>query len=208
MKSLILFSLLCSLWTLNAQAKINGATDSEINAGLQLGLNIANANTSPTLSTDPRVGLMVGGNIEVRLSQFLFIRPEMMYVQKGASMSATGIDTTLKFDYLEFPLLLKARFGAEAFRPVLFAGPSFAFRVNSSMDTKIGSAAPASFTTNAESVDIAIDFGGGAEYWFQKSTAAFLTMRYSLGLTNVLNLAGQTWRSTGLQLIAGFEFGF
>ena len=200
--------LILALFSPAAQAKVRGAADTEVNAGLQLGLNIANANTTPSLATDPRIGLMIGGNVEVRLSQYLFIRPEMMYVQKGASLSATGIDTTLKFDYLEFPLLLKARFGSEEFRPVLFAGPNFGFRVNSSLDTKIGAATPSSFTTNAESMDIAIDFGGGAEYWFRKNTAAMLTMRYSVGLTNVINLAGQTWRSTGLQIVSGVEFGF
>ncbi|MBI3543692.1 MAG: PorT family protein [Deltaproteobacteria bacterium] len=184
----------------------------DFNAGLQLGLNIANANTTPAMATDPRVGLMVGANLDIELYDFLRLKPEMMYVQKGASTSLTGIDATRRFDYFEVPLLLEVKLGREAVRPFAFAGPNFGFKVNSAIDTRIGNASPTTFNTDAEPLDVCLDFGGGVEYWYSKASAVVFQVRYSYGLTNVVTNpppgATQVWRSTGVQLLAGVEFAF
>lgn len=174
--------------------------------GLQFGLNFSDASTTPDLATDTRTGLIVGGNLEFHITEILFLQPEVNYVQKGASNTSFGTETTVKYDYMTFPLLAKAKFDAGKTKPYFIAGPNLGIKVNSEVETIRGSRS-SRFTTDAETVDFAFDFGGGVEHWFSSKYALFLSVRYSYGFTNVVrNSPISAWHNTGVQLFGGVEF--
>ncbi len=105
-----------------------------LSVGVLGGLNLANATTSPSLSTTTRTGMIVGGSIEFGLAPMLSVQPEVLYIQKGAKYSmiflGQTIDATFKFDYVEVPILIKAKLPVGPLKPYVFVGPNIGFSVN------------------------------------------------------------------------------
>jgi hypothetical protein len=185
-----------------------GAARAEYRFGGQAGVNLANASANNSLmqsvNLNTRTGLGIGVFADIALDKTFFFSPEFMYMQKGAGITTT---VTNKLDYLEFPLLIKAKFGDDQFKPMLFAGPNIGFRVNAKQDNGSGTSVDISRIT--EAVDFGLDMGGGAEYLLEKNGIGLqVTVRYSLGLTNVdsSGVPNVTWRNRGVQILAGVSF--
>src|SRR5215207_1330104 len=91
--------------------------------GISAGANLASMTEAD--DTDSRTGLLIGGHVNVRLNNAFSFQPELYYSQKGLKASDSGVDVTLKNDYVEIPLL--ARWSAPmsgSIRPFVLAGPS------------------------------------------------------------------------------------
>ena len=180
--------------------------------GFQAGLNFANASTSPaSISTSSRTGVMVGAQIEIGLSNILSIQTELFYIQKGAefniSSGGTSTTATWKFDYVEVPVLLKARFGSAKFKPFIFAGPNFGVTTKAEGEVKVGSESQTvDLKDQIESSDITLDFGAGVEYQVSSTTTLIGSIRYSLGLNDIDKDNTASWKSTGVQLVVGAKF--
>jgi hypothetical protein len=191
-----------------ALATAGNARASDLRLGGQAGVNLANASANNSLSQsvnlNTRTGLGIGAFADIALDKMFSFSPEFMYMQKGAGLNATVTD---KLDYLEFPLLIKAKFGDDMFKPMLFAGPNLGFRVNAKQDN--GSGTSVDISSIVEPIDFGLDFGGGAEYLLEKNGIGLqVTVRYSLGLTNVdkSGVPNVTWRNRGVQILAGVSF--
>jgi hypothetical protein len=188
------------------------------------GVNFANARTEGfSLSTSNRTGLMVGGFLEVPISDIVFIQPEILYIQKGLKIGPvviTGNDPTplgttdlvYSFDYIEIPILLKTRFGGTEIKPFLFAGPNIGFNLSANKQVvgvdvqSQGMIITENVKDQTESIDFAIDLGGGAEYQMMSKLALFVDARYSMGLTNIsknTQSSSTAIKSTGIQFLLG-----
>ena len=165
--------------------------------GLQGGVNFANVSAPTNISTSSVTGLMIGMNVEMRLTDDIAIQPELMYVQRGIKYTdISGAAVTAHYDALEIPVLLKIKF-LEGVRPYVFAGPVAI--VNISRGISVGSGST-TVSFNPRSTDFAFDFGAGVEFGF-----VFVNLRYSLGISD-LNENSASWHSRGIQLLAGVEF--
>ncbi len=101
----------------------------DVRFGIKGGANIANVNgnfTDELADWKSTVGFCAGIFLELNLGRVLTIQPEALYTVKGAD-SGTG---KLKFDYIEFPILLKVRIPISSVHPFVFAGPAFGFNLN------------------------------------------------------------------------------
>ncbi len=128
-----------------------------------------------SVSADSRTGFVGGVFANLGLGEMWFIQPEVLYAAKGASFEGE----TLAVDYLEVPVLFGAAFpiSNSALKPMLFAGPSVAFKLScddSGFDC----------SDDVKSVDFGLVFGGGIQYALENLTL-FLDARYDLGLTDV-----------------------
>lgn len=187
-----------------------------LSLGLQAGVNFANSSTDPDLSLSSKTGMMVGGFVEVPLSPVIYITGEVFYIQKGAELSLLGFDSKFKLDYLEIPILLKAKFDAQGFTPFVFAGPNFGINVSSEIEASYGGfGGSADIKDWVESLDMAIDFGAGGEIPVAPTTSLVVSIRYSLGLTDAFkepadpdfsDFSNMTWKNTGVQLVVGVRF--
>jgi hypothetical protein len=188
-----------------------------INLGFQGGINLANAKITPDISTSTRTGFMGGAVLEVEFSDIFSVQPEVLYIQKGAkysdvmpvpSVGDVPFDATFKFDYIEIPVLLKATFGSSSFRPFVFAGPNVGFKMKSELEIEaMGQAATQDLKDETESIDFAIDFGAGGEFKIAKVTTVFASVRYSLGLTDVIKDPDASAKTTGIQIMVGAMWG-
>ena len=90
--------------------------------------------------TRARSGLMAGGQVEVRLGPSLWIRPALVFVQKGGRQGFDDSQTVLQTDYLELPLLLGLSGNKQLVRPEVYAGPYLAARVGCAVRSTVAGA--------------------------------------------------------------------
>jgi outer membrane protein with beta-barrel domain len=176
-----------------------------IRLGVDAGLNFANQ----SFSNDPiypkrfRTGVMIGGLAEIGISDLWYLQLEPRYIQKG--MKETGIiitgndptplgttDLVYKFDYLEIPVLLKARLGGGHFKPLVFAGPNIGFLISAKRGEAIYDFQQSRITQQDidvafghNTVDLSIDLGAGGEYEISSTVSLLANVRYSMGLSDL-----------------------
>lgn len=141
----------------------------DVRFGLKAGGNVANinGNFSEALGNwKSNVGFCAGIFLELNIGRILTIQPEALYTVKGAD---TG-EGKLKFDYIEFPILLKVRIPISSVHPFVFAGPAFGFNLK---------AAIAGIKINdMPKSDYSAVFGGG----LQLGRTIHIDVRYTMGL--------------------------
>jgi opacity protein-like surface antigen len=184
-----------------------------MSVGIQGGLNLANLSFDPSMTPSPstRTAFGFGGVLEIGVNEMFFIQPELLYLSGGAKWEYTGGTTTMKFDVLSVPVLVKAKFDAGQMKPYVFAGPEVGFKLKAEQEVAptSGTATTTDMKDNTESMNLSIDFGAGAEYNLDAKTALYLDGRYSLGMTNLDKTANSTQKvkTTGIQFFVGVKFG-
>jgi hypothetical protein len=173
-------------------AAASAAVAQDIEFGIKGGGSLAELSGSDDAVDDSvsksRKGFVAGAYLAFPLGDTVSLQPEALFTQKGQSFDFTDldVDTTLKLDYVEVPLLIKARFGGDGIRPYLFAGPYVGFRIKAEV---VVDAEDAGSTTNdLEDETKGTDYGivGGAGLEFPAGSGAFLLeARYARGLTSI-----------------------
>ena len=141
----------------------------DVRFGIKGGANIANVNgnfSDALADWKSTVGFCAGIFLELNLGRVLTIQPEALYTVKGAD-SGTG---KLKFDYIEFPILLKVRIPISSVHPFVFAGPAFGFILKAVVDGIEINDVPKS--------DYGAVLGGG----LQLGRSIHVDVRYTMGL--------------------------
>lgn len=89
---------------------------------------------------DVKNGVYIGIFTRHRIAENFMIQPEFNYSSKGATrrivINNNQLDFSVKFDYLEFPVILKYNFGSnysDKVKPELFFGGFGAFHLRSSV---------------------------------------------------------------------------
>ncbi|MEO7425348.1 MAG: porin family protein [Fibrobacteria bacterium] len=170
------------------------------------GMNFANADVEDHSKTDGRQGLALGAQAEFGVTSPFSVVVEPMYVQKGAEFEVIGVTTKGEFDYVEIPLLLKAKFGAMKAHAFVFAGPSL--DINVSTKGAFGSIS-GDFEDESESVVYSGQVGGGAAFQILPYVYLSGDVRYSMGFSDALdNSVGDidSWKSRDIRVMLGFLF--
>ncbi len=176
-----------------------------VSFGVQGGLSFANASLGSSSVSGNRTGFTAGAFAQTALLPgFLYLQPELNFVQKGAENSQFGALATSRLNYIEVPVLVKVRFIIPKIRPFGFAGPSAAYLLSSSTE----GAGVASNVERFNRIDLSAVIGAG--FGFQLSDAIdspemTVSVRYSTGLNNIDSTGGQ-WKSNFLGVVAGVQF--
>lgn len=155
-----------------------------------VGLSIANIRGADKDNLAPgrtsRTGFVVGAVFDIPVGGIVSIRPEFLYVQKGAKFEELGAKATIKADYVEIPALIVVAVPVSgSVVPEFFAGPQVSFQVN----CKVSGNLPTLPTVSTSCSDAGIDltstvwgliFGAGVQ------VAGFVgSVQYDLGLTTL-----------------------
>jgi len=193
------------IWLLLGAASTQGQTDAKPNAGLRIGVNSSFLEVSGS-GTSSRVGFVGGGQVALPVGDFS-VELDALYSQKGFK-KATNEDFTnweAKFDYLDFPLMLRYDLAMDGNAEPFFYG-GFLGGILLSAKHKADE-------TDLQWVDVkdklptmnwGLVFGIGLEY-----LGAFVDLRYNHGLTN-LNDEFPTMaeiHDRTLQLMIGYAWG-
>lgn len=156
-----------------------------LNLGVKGGVNIATQQISGGGSgpgPQSRIGV-VAGVFETLppLFSWLDVQAEALYAQKGTKVTVTGITTTEAIDYLEVPVLARAKKMVGHWKFYAAAGPSTAFRLRARTRTSFsGSTEEIDIGSQVESIDFGVAMGGGVE-----RGRLVIDARYTLGLSDI-----------------------
>ncbi len=182
---------------------------SPVRFGVDAGMNIANQSSSYgdyVWMEDWRVGFIVGGLADVRISEVIFFQIEPRYIQKGMK-TQVGPDflqeVDFKLAYLEVPLLLKVRFGTTDVRPFLCAGPSVGYLLSAITRAQTYNIQGVDITSEYRSVDFSLIGGGGVECRLSKTVSLIGSARYAFGIYNISPRGDSNVTSRGIEIIFG-----
>lgn len=158
-----------------------------------------------------------GENVEIKLSSSFEPDP-------GTTVNITAdLEAALELTYFSFPVMGKFTFGkAQGIRPYLMAGPEIGI-LSSAKTSDIEGTATFSVPSQGiyqtedidvpgddikdqvESVEFALNFGGGIAFPLGSSVEGFLDGRYGLGLSNILK-EGEDVKNNVIYLNLGLTF--
>ena len=183
---------------------------SQIKLGFQIGPNFANVNIA-NLSLESKTYLFGGILAEIKISDRLYIQPEINFLQKGyfTKPNSFGLQVDHTYNYYEIPINVLSKFDVNNFTFFIFAGPSLSFLSKAEIIAKhYASYDRYDFTESFEKTDFSINFGGGAESPLSNNIDLFIMVRYSLGLTNVFidDINNSKIYNRGIALAVGLKF--
>jgi hypothetical protein len=167
--------------------------------GVEAGATFSNVSSPADINAENRSGLAAGVKMEVPFTHYLAIQPEVLFVQRGATLiSAGNARLVTKYNTIEVPVLLKASLPTKV-SPYLTAGPIMFFNVSSSAQASTpAGTATASF--QPRTFEFGVSLGGGVEFG-----PVFLAANYLVGLTDI-NETGASYQSRGVQVLGGVQF--
>jgi hypothetical protein len=190
------------------------ASGQNLTAGVKAGVNFANVDITAsdvTVTPEQRVGFIGGVFVGLDINDKGGLIVEALFSQRGtrAKFTEDGVTVTDSFDvdYIEFPVLGRVTLKAsDAVRVHLFAGPSFAFKVNDSEKVELnGVDVTAMFPrTELKSFDTGLTFGGTLDI-----RRVLIDVRYTYGLTNIDDTPGDDdieVKNRTFSVMAGFRF--
>ncbi len=176
---------------LSAMALVAATTMSvaqEFDFGVQTGLNLATLTGDQDGDTNYRNGINVGVTAEYMFSDSFALFTGAIYSQQGfeneSTVFGTEVDTKLKLDYINVPVLAKFYLGDSGFS--IDAGPQVGFLVNDDVEIESNDGSVEFEAGDAETIDLSI--GGGLSYKFLEGTTLeglSIGARYMRGFTNI-----------------------
>jgi opacity protein-like surface antigen len=167
------------------------------------------------VETKARVGFTAGGFLVVDFAGPFAIQPEFRYIQRGygidfelnSGVQTATVEGTLKFDYIDIPVLARYDIPAPGFTPHLLAGPTLGFNVNSEFEAD----GPAGTNTQdlsdgTSSTDFGLEFGAGVGFNLAASTLS-VDLRYGIGLSDINEESEDiSLQNRAFMITAGFAF--
>jgi hypothetical protein len=137
------------------------------------------------VSFEYQAGFAIGGFVAVPMGNSGLFQPEVYFVRRvtTAVESAMNIDTEIRLDYLEIPVLFKySRAAAGRTSPTFFAGPSVAFELAAKAKDLTAGGAREDIADALVDVEFGLVFGGGVDF----ASGLQIDVRYYWGLTNII----------------------
>lgn len=196
----LLFTIALAVSAITVQAQ-------EIDFGVKGGVNFAKLQGDAVEDTDGRTGFHVGLTGEYMFNSSFGLQAEAVYSQQGLQSEANGVESKLKLDYINIPILAKFYIADSGFS--IEAGPQFGILVNDEF-TQEGGLVDIEQDADAEELDLSA--GGGFAYKFKEGTSLegfMISARYMIGLNNVFednDTFGDDITNSNLQLSIGYKF--
>ncbi len=169
MKKLVLVIAIL-VFTLNMNAQIS--------FGAKSGINIASISGDNTDLFEPKIGLVIGGVAEFKISDAFAVQPEILFSQQGISIENSN--TKLKMNYLNLPIM--AKYYPTTSLSLQF-GPQIGFLLSAKADN---GKVTVDRNDNFKTVDLGLGFGIGYKLDF----GLFFDARYNIGLININDVNG------------------
>lgn len=181
--------------------------------GIKIGLSMssfggADRDIESEAPPETRYGMAVGGFLTFALGPNLALQPEVLYVMKGAEFDFGDDKASLKFAYLDVPVLIKYRFATTgSTRPSLFAGPVGSIKLKARYrQVENGIEMEQDYSEYVKGLDFGLTMGGGLDIAMTGSTLT-LDVRYTFALTEWPDVSeGGSVTNNGWLVMAGVGF--
>ena len=197
--------------------------------GVQGGTNIASQFSSrqfygSDISRYSRKGVIIGGIVEMQMSEPFYFAPEVRYIQKGVGYEGFPLfqnplhgvgPLESQLEYIEVATNFEAKFGQRQFTFDLLAGPSFGINTSSRSIQPVYETSGNHYVNETDNknvthlLEISVDGGAGVEIELSDQLYLGIHALYSLGLTDVYdeqNADPPYTESTGIQILGRLMF--
>jgi hypothetical protein len=159
----------------------------QIIPGYIFGLNLSTMTLKTKgISSKPEtpIGIHFGGFFEVPLKNNLALQPSLLLSAKGSNYKIDTVEFSLSPIYIEVPVIVVYRFGSDAIKISLFAGPYFAcgvggYKIESGSELKNISFGSGK-NNDLKPFDIGLNFGAGINI-----KGLLISAQYGIGLSNL-----------------------
>jgi hypothetical protein len=205
---------------------IGSVSFAQFSIGPRFGINMATISDDPdyasSVEQSSHLGLIFGAAAEIGISSPLYAEVELLYIQKGEDLKGQDqqgqqAEQIITANFLEIPILFKAKFPAGAVNPYAFLGPTIGILLSANSEfTAGGQTQDTDIKDNLSSIDFGLTFGAGLGIPVAPTFSVFFDARYSLGLSDISDTQQQqgqqqqqddTAKTRGIQIMIGAMFG-
>lgn len=195
LKCLGFFTITLLVTLLFISSTVNGQRikSAPLSWGLKGGINLATLYGDDVSDTEILDGFNGGLFFNYAFGPHLSLQPEVLFSRKGTELdnSISGEETTTDYElgYLEVPVMLKYHLTTgNTLNPNILVGPAVGFKL-------YGDANDQDIDDEMQDAEFGLTFGGGLDAEVASSPTDFiqtvgLDLRYTLGLTDVFDIAG------------------
>lgn len=163
----------------------------------KIGMNIASLTDAD--GADNRIGLVVGAEAEVGLTDIVGLSFGAIYSMQGAKDTENGVGGTMKLDYINVPILANV-YVAPGLAVKLGLQPGF--KVNSKAEAKANGVKAEADLEGVKSIDLSIPIG--LSYQYQNFV---VDARYNWGVTKAFDDDWETdSKNSVFQITLGYKF--
>ena len=180
------------------------ASGQNFSVGPILGLNVSNL-SGDIENNSFKTGFAGGVFANYSITTDFGLTGQLLYSQQGVSSDFGGVESKIRLDYLQVPVLGAYYFGKDKFRPKVLLGPQFGFLL--SAKDKDGN----DLDPNGqifETSDISIVAGLGFNYNLAPKIWLNADVRYNFGTSNISKVAGTELRNQHFAVMVGVSIGF
>lgn len=188
-KFFIVASLILAFATAKAQSEVGGFSVRPM-VGMNIGM-MTNADDS-----DPRIGFVVGTELEYQATDLLGLSAGLLYSQQGCKIDDNG---TLKLDYINIPLLANV-YVAKGFAVKLGLQPGFLINDKAKVSDS-GVSVEAGLGDLSKNFVLSVPVGISYEF-----SNIQLDARYNWGVTHALSAEGESSNSSAFMITVGYKF--
>lgn len=188
-KIFIVASLILAFATAKAQSEVGGFSVRPM-VGMNIGM-MTNADDS-----DPRIGFVVGTELEYQATDLLGLSAGLLYSQQGCKVDDNG---TLKLDYINIPLLANV-YVAKGFAVKLGLQPGFLINDKAKVSDS-GVSVEAGLGDLSKNFVLSVPVGISYEF-----SNIQLDARYNWGVTHALSAEGESSNSSAFMITVGYKF--
>jgi hypothetical protein len=173
--------------------------------GVKAGLDLANLTGSDVNDSSIKTGIDVGGFMIYDISDIFAVEPELLFSMKGAKRDSASVTESWKINYIEIPILLKAKLPTDGkIKPCVFVGPGIGFLLSS----KVSDGTETDLKDFTKSTNITLIAGLGVSYMMEKGALSF-EARYEVGLSTIAKTEIGTApdvKTSDIQILVGYGF--
>lgn len=177
----------------------SGFLYAQVSGGIKGGLNLASQRLESIAfspSTKAKAGIHLGAYATIMFSEKIGLQPEVLYSSQGTKFSGSTLsDVTVKFNYINIPLLLRYNFNKMV---NLHLGPQFGVLASAKVDDGETDEDVKNFLKGS---DLSAAFGVGVDL----PMGLNFSVRYSLGLSDVDKESGEETKNNNIQLSVGYR---
>ncbi len=200
-KFITFFLLISICLNLNAQEKNY--------FGARLGLSsmyVSESTSSASGNYDNRLGFTTGLFVELGLSKYFSIQPELDFTNKGYKYS-TGQSINIKLNYLEIPVILKPKFPIEEALEIYGElGPSLSIGMGGEAVVNGVSYSDLFGKDGYNSLDFGLNYGAGFNVKLKSKYKFGIGIRFFKGLSELYPTNPQNISGKNNGFILGFNF--
>ncbi len=159
------------------------------NIGIKAGLNLYTIKSDNT-DFSTKAGFHAGLIGHIHMTKQFALQPEIVYSAEGGKYKNAGVETSIKLDYINVPVIFQYMFD-NGFR--LQAGPQVGFLINAKSEAN-------KITTDIKDNLKSIDFALGAGVGYVDPSSGFgIDARYNVGLSNINDNSSVKSTNNGFQ---------